>query len=50
MSKRLLGLLLVMGIMVGEQEAWAKPTDTDLRLLALEEKSGWLSMQTASVQ
>ena len=38
MSKRLLGLLLVMGIMVGEQEAWAKPTDTDLRLQALEEK------------
>jgi phosphate-selective porin OprO and OprP len=39
MLKKLLGLLLVMGVMVvGAQGAWAKSSETDLRLLALEEK------------
>jgi phosphate-selective porin OprO/OprP len=38
MFKKLLGLLLVMGMVVGAQGAWAKSTETDLRLQALEEK------------
>ena len=38
MLKRLLGLLLMMGILIGTQGAWAEPTETDERLRALEEK------------
>ncbi len=38
MLKRLLGLLLMMGILFGTQGAWAEPTETDERLRALEEK------------
>ena len=32
MPKKLFGLLLMMGMMLGAQGAWAKSTETDLRL------------------
>ncbi len=38
-------LFLMMGILIGAQEAWAKPTETDLRLQALEEKIDALQKQ-----
>ncbi|MDH3256023.1 MAG: OprO/OprP family phosphate-selective porin [Nitrospinota bacterium] len=39
MTKKLLGMLLMMGVLIGGTGgAWAKSTETDLRLLALEEK------------
>ncbi len=38
MFKRLLNFLIMMGVVVSAQGAWAKSTETDLRLLALEEK------------
>ncbi len=38
MPKKLLGLLLMVGILICAQGAWANSTETDLRLLALEEK------------
>ena len=38
MNKNLLSLLLMMVILIGSPEAWAKSSETDLRLLALEEK------------
>ncbi len=38
MLNKLLGLLLMMGMLIGAQGAWAKSSETDLRLRALEEK------------
>lgn len=38
MFKKLLGLLVMIGILIGSQGVWAKSTETDVRLLALEEK------------
>ena len=38
MFKKLFGLLLMVGIIVGAQGAWAKSTETDVRLQALEDK------------
>ncbi len=38
MLKKLLGLVLMMGILIGTQGAWAAPTETDERLRVLEEK------------
>jgi hypothetical protein len=47
MLKKLLGLLLALGMLVGAQGTWAKSTetDTDLRILALEEKIEALQKQ-----
>ena len=39
MPKKLLGMLMIMGVwLLGAQGAWAKSTDTDIRIQALEEK------------
>jgi phosphate-selective porin OprO/OprP len=39
MLKKLPCLLLMVVVLTGSQEIWAEPTDTELRLQALEEKS-----------
>jgi len=38
MFKKLFGVSLIMGIIICTQGAWAKSTDTDVRLQALEDK------------
>jgi phosphate-selective porin OprO and OprP len=38
MPGKLFGMLLMMGVLFYSQGVWAKPTETDLRLQALEEK------------